>query len=190
MNKYLFLHVSKCGGTSIKEAIKKQSNILNFEGYDLDCLHRKIKEEMSDVFKFAIVRNPYTRLSSALNMFHRKGYIVDTHTVLDIVENQDVSHLFQFFGKKESYIKRHCLPMSDKHYCLFDDDNILVDEIYRFENFSETINKIQELVNTELNIQHLNRSKKEHFKFSRDEIERINKVYEKDFELFKYKIRS
>jgi hypothetical protein len=189
MNKYLFLHVSKCGGTSIKKAIKDVPNVYNFDRYDLDCLHLKIKKEMSNTTKFTIVRNPYSRLASAINMFRRKGYDISVHEVLDIVENEDVSHLFQFFSKKESYVKRHCLPMCDRHYCLIDDGEMIVDKIYYFENFSKTISEIQDLLKTELKVRHLNASKNKLIDFSKDEIARINKIYQKDFEIFKYKIR-
>lgn len=193
MNRFLFIHVNKCGGTSIKRMLKDTTNVNIAEGLILDNLHKMFYESYEKHIKFAVVRDPYTRIRSASNMFKSKKLPHSIDFILDCVENDKINYSFiNMHIEKTAYIKRHCLPMTHKHYCLYDEkQGIIVDKIYKFEEFDKAINDISNLIGQVLLPVHLNKSRnKNEVEFTKEQIERINNIYNKDFEIFEYKIKN
>lgn len=191
MSKFLFLHISKCGGTSIKKMIKNKDNIENIERHHLDSLHLRL-DRYNDYIKFTIVRDPYDRIKSVCRMVNERGYQTTIDEILDIVEDKDVSHYFQFFNTKNGYIKRHALPMTHKHYCVYDleSEKLIADKVYRFEDFGSIHKDLEELTGRNFELIKVNSTKKIGLVLSKDQIRRINKIYEKDFEVFNYNMEK
>lgn len=85
--KLLFVHIPKCAGTTIEEAFNmpnKESiqNIDNKEpGHLVSTTHLKASElikklgDVTDYYKFTIVRNPFDRLISAFYQIQRNAYV-------------------------------------------------------------------------------------------------------------------
>jgi len=85
--KLLFVHVPKCAGTTIEEAfgmpnresLKYHDN--KEPGYMVSTIHLKASElikkigDVTDYYKFAILRNPFDRLVSAFYQIQRNIYV-------------------------------------------------------------------------------------------------------------------
>tara|TARA_Y100000589_G_C27180307_1_gene640462 strand:- start:222 stop:992 length:771 start_codon:yes stop_codon:yes gene_type:complete len=94
--KYIFIHIPKTGGMTIKETIKSQDkDIKNMEKiklkyninnyfyisreyhYTYNELKNYLQNDFNNYFKFAFVRNPYDRLYSAIEYIKKKNLLCD-----------------------------------------------------------------------------------------------------------------
>ena len=147
-DKFIFIHIPKCGGTSIERFILSHHGISNdwTIQYPLEALPMKVKadfnigfdqqqhaslsdfplEKQEEYFSFAFVRNPWDRLLSSYLYFKRSGY--------------DISTFRDFFKSDDCAI--HCQPQS-----YFINKNI--DFIGRFENLQEDFNLVCEKLGIE-----------------------------------------
>ena len=101
--KYIFIHIPKTGGMTIKETIKSQDkDIKNMEKiklkyninnyfyisreyhYTYNELKNYLQNDFNNYFKFAFVRNPYDRLYSAIEYIKKKIYYVISHLIYKI----------------------------------------------------------------------------------------------------------
>lgn len=206
-NKFIFIHIPKCAGTSIKDHffdnIKLDWREPNYELLYGWCPKRKIhlqhatskqlleldlvKPEVWDTyFKFTFVRNPYDRSYSDYLWMKRdrgikgsfKDYILKKGVFYDTLNNNLV----------KEYRGDHLLPQID----FFDiDGKHQMDFIGRFEN----LNKDIETLNTHLNIQktfnvHSKKTKnrKQHYShfYTKTRKELVETRYAKDIELLNY----
>ena len=198
----LFIHIPKTGGTSIEHYFIKKYGIL-LSPQTLFCFADKqrvngislqhqtyislknhpkrfemIKWNEPNFKILTIVRNPYTRLLSAL-FFHK---LIDQNTesdkITDIVNNFIISKY-----------DNHNLP---QYKFITNNDGKLIDNIVIFK--TETLNQqMQEYGYKDFDIHKdhdskipkIMRNKYLHF-FNNKTISIINEIYEKDFELFGY----
>ena len=164
--KIIFVHIPRCGGTTIEKSLWKNEFNSEFDfdnsdekhllqgfvdkyrnRYQLDGLQhltfhniRKIyPEESKNFFKFSFIRNPYSRIASiyAGVMTFRK----DLRNFLIIYKDTSFKKFLHLI-KKNSHT--HWLPMS-KFFEIND-----LNFVGRFENFDNDLDKFQELTNIEL----------------------------------------
>lgn len=191
MNNFIFIHINKCGGTSLKSSFSRTKNILIPNNDDIKNLIKTDKWKNS--FKFTVVRNPYDRLLSLCGMLLRSKNKITLDEVVKIISNDSIKYLISDGGLsqgKKQYIKRHGLPMTHPHYGIYDNNTntLNIDRFFKLENINEEWNQIEYLIGEKLNLPKLNSSniKKDYTIFTKEQIEIINKVYEKDFEVFGY----
>ena len=189
--KYLFIPINKCAGTALKECFKNTKNIEFVESKQLDTLNKMIDSKYKDYKKFAVVRNPYDRFQSLIKMLKRDSKPYDPMMVLEIIQDDSISYkaihaLSQDISS--SFIKRHGLPMSHEHYCVCKNDKINIDYVFRYEQLSKEIVKIENLTDNKFKLKKLNSTDGVSIDgvFSDEVVSIINKVYEKDFDLFQY----
>lgn len=188
--KFLFIHVHKCAGTSIKEAVSKIDNVFYEELGGSDLIKHKISEEYFWFKKFTFVRNPYSRFLSAFKMFKRRWPDIKKEEVFEIIEDKSIPYTANFFNIKKSYIKRHTLPMSSEHYSICNKNGESnVDLILRFEKIEEEIKRLSEFLGADIRLPKLNSSKNNHTSLTQEDIGKINKIYHRDFEIFDYKMK-
>lgn len=186
---FLFIHIHKCAGTSIKDAISKIDNVHYGELHETDRIRFEISEKYYDHKIFTFVRNPYSRFLSAFEMFRRRWPDIKKEQVFKIVENDDIPYSADFFNVKESYIKRHTLPMTSEHYSIYDSDgNCNVDLILRFEEMDKEVERLSLFLGTKIKMPKKNVSKNKDALLTMEDKLRINKIYKKDFEVFKYRL--
>lgn len=193
-NKLIFIHIPKTGGTTIEEYLnlfQKCNGYGDFNGKSLQHLiGSDIKELLGDdfnnFFRFTIVRNPIDRAISEyywneIGHGFKNGKSFDEF--LDIVEEK---------------LKGNCQKTYLDHYLhqskfIYDkNNNILVDKIFRFENFD----KIEEfmLKNYKNNSNKFEKKnvglvrKKNEIKLTVSQKARIYKIYKDDFINFNYQI--
>lgn len=149
--KFIFIHVPKTGGTSIKNALytKDERNYLS----DNDLWHcpvRELTDIPDDCFKFAYVRNPWDRFVSLYQYFRssvlRRGYQQDKERskILRSMCNNftEFCHL-----SVDQLYEIHPDHFRNQYWFIEKDAQLGVDFIGRFENmwsdFKHICNKIE-----------------------------------------------
>lgn len=207
--KIIFVHIPRCGGTTIEKNLWKNefNSDFNFDKsdkkhllqgfvdqyrnkYQLDGLQhltfhniKKIyPEESKNFFKFSFIRNPYSRIASAYAgvMTFRK----DLRNFLVIYKDTSFKKFLQLIKKN---MHTHWLPMND----FFDDKDL--NFIGRFENYDGDLEKLKKLTNIELMKKNfsgdLNFSEKFNYLdlYKNNEcIDLVNELYQKDLDKFNY----
>jgi hypothetical protein len=193
--KCIFIHIPKTGGVSISKTL-----FGNYTDHaDIDWyLEHYHGTTVKRYFKFAFVRNPWDRLHSAY-FFLKKGgmYKVDAEFY-----EKHLSYLSSFeefvmewLNNKtvESFI--HFVPQYKFITSIGDREKIVVDFIGRFEQLEEDFHqvcKILKFKNIQLlkeNITH-NGHKKYFQSYSKEMKDKVQELYQRDIELFKYSFNS
>lgn len=163
MNNYFWLHIKKCGGTSVRESLKNYKQIDrskpqqfisidkslwndNLNNYRVDlgeydykrALFAKkhlYKDEWMSLFKFTIIRNPYIRIVSAYNYLIKRDYKLYylNHLPKKIGFLLFLKSLNTILQKKKP---RHTATHIVPYYWDLTDnsDNLLIDNIYILED--------------------------------------------------------
>lgn len=178
-NKWGFLHIPKTGGTSVHAVLTK------VDGTTSPTVHDSIRAfpDESDYFIFTIVRNPFTRLTSAFLHEKRKG-----------------RHDYDFatFLKKSNKLNLVLLPQS-YYINSGETSERKVSYIGRYENFNNDVSHILKTIGINSSIPHLNRNpiydkhpnlkQQKYYKYMYTEEwmkEWVRERYENDFKIFNY----
>lgn len=207
--KIIFIHVPRCGGTTIEKNLWKNEFNKDFDfdmsdekhllqgfvdkyrnKYQYDGLQHltfhNIKKiypaESQNYFKFSFIRNPYSRIASTYAgvMTFRK----DLRNFLVVYKDTSFKNFLHLI---KNNLHTHWLPIN-----MFFSENDL-DFIGRFENFDNDLDKLKNLTNINLIKKNfsgdLNFSEKfNYLKFYEDNecIDLVNEIYKKDFDRFNY----
>lgn len=176
----------KTAGTAIENILALGSPIQGYGGHSTALgIKKHFPLLFRKYYKFAFVRNPYTRIASAYFYLknikgggeHQNDLILLSKNINDYIEN---------YLLKESII--HLWPQF--HFLTGVYGNILVDNIFKFENLDEEWSRICNKLNINYSLPHIRVSQKENYILSPNSIKIINSFYEKDFKLFGYKMES
>jgi len=189
-NKIIFIHINKCGGTSMKHIVEEYSHIKIPSNDNIISL--KNKKSWNESIKITFVRNPYTRLLSLFHMLKRDGYQSTLDEVIDIITNKNIKYLVSDGGLKprsKEYIRRHGLPMTHKHYGVMNDDLSLdIDYVYKLEELQDKWDEIKQITQINKDLVKLNVSKNKNKidVFTKKQLSKINEYYNNDFICFNY----
>ena len=181
-HKWVYIHIPKTGGSSI-------SHILNtVEGTESISTHGSIlevKDNISDYFKFTIVRNPYTRFLS--EYFHQK-------------RNKLTNQNFEYYIRKVDTKDLHLIPQSYYVNTALDKTKELT-YIGKYENFVDEVNLLFNKININKSIPHRNRNpiydkhpnlkQEDYYKSFYTETwmkDWIRERYRDDFKIFNYEL--
>jgi hypothetical protein len=202
MKELKFIHITKCGGSSIED-IGKDNNIywgkydnlykdynLNYHDYPSKFpLHIQEKYDW-----FMIVRDPYDRILS--EYYCNWGGIGEFNNLVKHSKNQFNTYLINKIKNRNNNNNNtrdgfHYLPQFS--YLLNNKNNNV--HILKIENLEKDFKELTETYNLNLNLnKHINKSKFiKNFTindFSFELIQIINKVYKEDFRIFNYKMIS
>ena len=211
-HKFIFIHNPKTGGSSLSnefqpygyrfsgqhEKIQNYSRLLLKESYRIGLfrkhipardLKKKVPQKIWDShYKFGIVRNPYDRVISFYNYMKQ------------LPNKRKVSE-FEGYGRIEDYLDdltTKDLTQEPWHcqYYYFTDVNkqIIVDYLGRFESLEEDYESICKNIGLpDSPLKHMNKSRRErniHKVLSPDSIEKINRIFQDDFEIFNYEMTN
>ncbi len=178
---FIFIHINKTGGSSIEKALK-----LPFE-------HLTAKEKIAEVgldkwqdkFTFAFVRNPFDKVCS-----HYRYRVKTNQTNLKNKPLTFAQWVHLSYGKQDPYYHdnpKMFMPQLD--WLTDENDRLLVDEIYRFENLHEGFKTITEKFNLAASLPHLKASKKVSYQTYYDEPTRaiVERHFAKDLKAFDYR---
>jgi len=182
--KCVFIHIPKTGGSSIRRGF--------FEGNYKKTAKGKIPLLWRRYYKFAFVRNPYTRFLSCYRMFRwgmdktKWNNMIDEgltfERFMEIARDDSID-----IWKRDTYeekLRHHAIPQTHPDNCLE-----YADFVGRFENLNEDFKKVCDHLGIEGELPHLNISggkKKDDVVLTDEIIEFIQDYYAEDFKQLNY----
>ena len=177
-NKFIFIHIPKCGGNSIKIA-------LGLKWTDHCKISQKRYFNHMDYFKFTFVRNPWDRFLSAYSYLKAGGMNDQDLLLKQKIERYNSFKQFVLEAPFLNYL--HFQPMFN-HIQIDDKDQM--NFIGRVENYQEDFNTICDKIGIpRQELLHKNKSKHKHYTEYYDDETReiVAEKYKKDIEYFGYK---
>ena len=194
-HKFIFIHIPKCGGTSIEQSFGFRYKKFSFkrsmglhpnrtDNFWLQhCTLREIPTEcgvdVKNFFTFTIVRNPWDRMVSSF--FYESRINKKRHGFK--------FNNFNAFVRSPTYAaEQHSLCQMD--FIINERSEPYIDFIGRFENLQEDFNTVCDKIGIpRKQLPHKNKTKHKHYtEYYDDETKQIvAKKYAKDIEYFGYK---
>lgn len=186
MEKHLFIHIPKTGGSSIMTCLyenRKDNWIRDKTRINHDFFsYLKSKNNISNVDKlFTVVRNPYTRTISYyfhfLRVHHRrKNFRYYRYTFTDFLN---------LINSKNYNLKNTPMIFYDQTEYLLDNKKKLFDgKIFNYEKFEEIETYLNKKI-PKINVG--NYTKDDFLKiYNNKNIESVKKIYARDFEMLNY----
>lgn len=186
----IFIHVPKCGGSSIAKALFGEEHV----GHATHRQYRMLftKEEYLSYFKFAIVRNPWDRLVSAFH--YLKGGGNGEADACWAEENLKQFNDFETFVREWLPSKKldstYWHFMTQAHFTNTEAGIKDLDFIGHFESMASDFKKIADTLGMDVELPYLNRSNRrsDYRSYYSDETASIAaEAYKVDIDTFGYK---
>lgn len=179
----IFLHIPKTGGVSVAESLFDSHAASHTPLYMYLALYGA--RDFDAMFKFAFVRNPWTRLASAFH-FLRAGGLTETDrewAEANMMDFEDINHFVET-GLERPEI-RNWVHFQNQSYFLRDPrtGRIGVDFLGRFETLREDYAKVAARLGSSAELPHLNATGKTAKKgpgLNARSIRRIGEIYHDD----------
>jgi len=176
--KYIFIHVPKTGGNSIKQMLKE-----NDESYDIDIGHDTMNKALKnhldkiDYKKIFVIRNPYDRIISFY--FYSKKCKPN-----EGLFNKD--EFMQFLERRRSYLKTQTERVNYKGE---------IDKTYmiRYENFEEDFRRVMKNFGFEFGeLIKINTTTHKHYSYYYDNHMKklIKSMFQEDLDNFGYEFEE
>lgn len=201
--KFIFAHVPRTGGTSITYSLRKYSaiefdtpdpfeikKIYAKSGFKFHDKLQNIAPHYLDYFKFAFVRNPYSRAISAYLYIRKTERSVQHRRLKNLTFKQFLLEQYSNYIIYKTKGLQILAPQYDfLHSC---NGDMLADYVGRYENINEDYNYIcRRLKITDTVLPHLNHSNNfglgEYYDAATVSI--INDMFKVDFETFGYNMQ-
>jgi len=197
-NKIIFIHIPKNAGTFIVESY----NLYDKFHHKYDYYIKKYGIKFLMYKKFAVVRNPLDRLISCYeyarmpeSYYHSVrnpesavcGVHPDYYFLKDKTFEEMVDYLPNLIKNKKSHP-----GWKPQYYWVCDEqDNVMVDFLIRYERLEQGLRRMNQImgINVDIKMKRINFSyRKDFYDYYRtaELIEKVYKIYRKDFELFDY----
>lgn len=197
MKKLIFIHVPKCGGTSLYPFVRNYNKTINVPPYpNLEKhlrepnshthLHEYPKDYLDSCFVFTFVRNPWDRLLSAYTYLTR-GF----GNREDKKFGKSLSPNFLDFVKNQLRLKHNLRYLHFRSVFNFIEPLDDLDFIGKVENYQKDFNTLCDKIGVpRRKLQHRNTSNRSlHYAKHYDAEARkiVSEVYARDIEAFNYK---
>lgn len=204
-NKLIFIHIPKCGGTSVEKLFgiapfnPKQANYENLVGWCPErCIYMQhatvsqlldlnlVAEDVFDQYrKIAIVRNSYDRALSDFNWHN--GLIKERGTFLQYLKSKGPYKRNHIDAKgKIGDFSDHIKNQLD---FISINGKVVVDEVIEFERIGELLNELKKTYNLDVDIPHEKKGNysKNTKKYSLLTTRALEKRDKKDIDFFNFK---
>jgi hypothetical protein len=200
----IFIHIPKCGGTSIENVIwprpedlteanlwwgfvSKYHNKYQTGGLQ-HLLARQVRSEVgleifNSFYKFTIVRNPWDRIVSQF------AYMQTRPDLMDFIGMQPDTEFKAYLGLIQK--KQHVQWMPQTDFILDQDGTLLVDKIGRLESIEKDSNEVFDILGVcreqDKNF-HANRSERksiDHY-YDQESAEMVGEIYSSDISYLNY----
>lgn len=191
---YIFIHIYKCGGTSLREILKNDItfNILKSHSTALEVkkyfYEKKVFDYFNNSFIFSFIRNPFEWTVSLFNFIK---YNVE-HENYNEIKEYDFDDFCKWIVKAIAIKKQNTNGTYNTltEFLYDNENNLLVDFVGRIENYEHDIKQIAKIINIDINeIPKLNKNKiQSDYKlyYNPDTKTIIEKLFKKDLENFNY----
>ena len=194
VNKFIFVHINKTGGTSVEAVLKKYCDhrttkhemlckILPSDGFsnpDKTSLRQHCKHDFNDYFKFTFVRNPWDRCLSGY------FYSFKWHEM----QNTTPPHnTFKEYLDLKLLYKNNLFTHTQLDWISTDNGTVKTDFIGRSENLQNDFNIVCDKIGIPREqLPHKNKTKHKHYTEYYDDETReiVAKRYARDIEYFGY----
>ena len=177
---YIFIHINKTGGSSIEKALN-----LPFEHFTArEKINQVGRRKWQQKFTFAFVRNPFDKVFS-----HYRYRVKTNQTKLREQPLSFSDWVQQSYVEKDPFYYDNPKMFLPQTKWLCDDNNeLLVDQVYRFENLHEEFNKFCAKLDIDTQLPHLKASESVNYQkvYDADTKQSIYAYFAEDFERFNY----
>ena len=198
-HKFIFIHIPKCAGSSLKEHLKDHSEdeLLNSHHMTLGETIKNLNLEAKDYYKFTFVRNPWDRILSLysfwLNQTPSNIYYQWDYEQVDFIKSENISFrdFVKLAGSNGTIF--HKKPHLKPYISHFMNHPSSFDFIGKLENFQEGFNIICKQIGIpKQKPRWVNKSKHKHYTEYYDEETKqiVAEKYAKDIEYFGYEFES
>lgn len=178
---FLFIHIPKTGGTSVRFALESigQNNWVRDASkiWHDTILELKEMNRTSNAISFAVVRNPYVRTYSYYRHFQRVNNIICSF--------ED----FLFFVEHKVFFPYTPMIQYDQtHYVSDEMGNVIVDKIFKSENMQE----LKNFINLPIENENVGNYATEEMidAYNQFTIDKVQKLYSRDFRFFNYELQT
>lgn len=191
--KFLYVHINKCGGTSIINALNPYFNDLSCKHFTLKDYYDLLgKEKFKEYYKFAVVRNPFDKLASFYMYIKRKNSWLPKE--MNKISNINTFEQF-VYSLPKLYEKRKLFGIAiiSQTDWLTVNNKISIDHVIKFKNINDEFKTLikKYKINTELSVLNKNPRKQLHEGYKKEYNKKMKDivldVYAKDFENFNFK---
>ena len=200
---YYFVHIPKTGGSSLKKFLldksvkntsTQQNMLIKGKKYLLRIIsegHKQAKDIIPEVYKFCILREPYSRFLSSFRYIKEAGknnpywnnpenFMFQKFKRLNINTPSDIFKLKNKYDKNKILNYVMFIPMYK--YVTDDNDNVIVHKIFILEKMNmKNLSSILEIDNIKL--PKINKSEFK-YQLTTEDKHYIRQHYKKDFELY------
>lgn len=178
--EFIFIHINKTGGSSIEMALN-----LPFEHLTaVEKINQVGQEKWNQKFTFSFVRNPFDKVYS-----HYRYRVKTNQTRLKNKPMSFSDWVKVSYSEKDPYYHDNPKMFYPQSQWLCDrDNNLLVDQVYRFEKLHDDFNQLRTKFNLEVRLPHLKASSKVDYRDYYDEATQqiVQKHFASDLQRFGY----
>jgi len=187
MSKYLFVHIPKTGGTSVRETLftiekdnwKRTFSLLY---HDPISLLRENNFIDDDCFVFTVVRNPFTRAFS-LYQYH-KIIVMNFSVDKSAVDSWTFEYFLECIKTNKNIFFTPTLKSTQSYFVRDNNNNIDVNKVYKLENLQELSNDLNVPI---LKLNKGNYTQSDYINAYNDKtISLVQEIYAEDFINFNY----
>ena len=178
---FVFIHISKTGGTSISRNIK----LFHKQHLTVKGVQEQIGLDWFRAFTFTVVRNPYDRVVSD---YHYRSKLILKNTGRNNISFDEFVKSTYIEKRPEFRIGGRKFFSTQKEWLLNKNGKIDIDYIVKFENLIEDYKVVQEIIGIKQKLPHLNKSERRPYKYyySAESKKIIEAYFKDDFEEFNY----
>ena len=183
LEKFIFIHINKTGGTSITMAL----NLPNKHKTALEIIDKIGRRNWNNIFTFTVVRNPWDKVVS-----HYHYRVQTNQTSLGENPISFKEWVQRTYGEQDSlYYDKPKMFMPQVNWISDKSGNIIVNRIMHFENIDEEFTELSKIlnINKDVALPHVKSSKRGHYRDYYDEnsIQIVQNWFMRDIEEFGYK---
>jgi len=178
-NKFMFFEIKKSAITSVRRRSLKDRAVVRKDSWEKYYEHfdKYSNEDIDNIFKFTIIRNPFERYVSTF--FYLRKY----EKINRIAKFKQFTKTI--FKERNVDINFHFHRMSDK-VCF--DGEVFVDFVARLENIEKDWQYISEQIGNSNPLPHFNKTEHQHYRTYYDSacVKIVENIYSEDLKIFGY----